>query len=234
MIPKVIHYCWFGRGEKPKLAKKCIESWEKYCPDYKIIEWNEDNFDLDKYEYARYMYDNKKYAFLSDFVRLQVIYENGGVYFDTDVEVLKPIDELLENRAFIGFENDRFVNSGQGFGAERGNGAVKLMLEEYNYFPDSFDPKKGPVACPELNTYGILKCGLIKNGSFQNLQSITVYSKEYFNPYDNVLNKLDVTENTYTIHWYSCSWISKGQKLRTFLLRPIHKCFGKSIFKRWV
>jgi len=233
MIPKVIHYCWFGRGKKPKLAKKCIESWKKYCPDYKIIEWNEDNFDLDKYEYARYMYDNKKYAFLSDFVRLQVIYENGGVYFDTDVEVLKPIDELLENRAFIGFENDRFVNSGQGFGAEKGNSAVKLMLEEYNYFPDSFEPNR-PVACPDLNTYGILKCGLIKNGSFQKLQDIAVYPKEYFNPYDNVLNKLDVTENTYTIHWYSGSWISKGQKLRTFLLRPIHRVLGKNIFKRWV
>ena len=92
MIPKKIHYCWFGRGEKPKLARKCIESWKRYCPDFEIIEWNEDNFDVTKYAYSKYCFDNKKWAFLSDFVRLIVIYENGGIYFDTDVEVIKSLD----------------------------------------------------------------------------------------------------------------------------------------------
>ena len=232
MIPKLIHYCWFGRGEKPKLAKKCIESWEKYCPDYQIIEWNEDNFDVNQYEYTKYMYEHKNYAFLSDFVRLKVVYENGGIYLDTDVEVIKPINEIIENGAFVGFENDAFVNSGLGFGAEKENKAIKLMLEEYNYFTSSFDAKRGPLGCPDLNTYGLLKCGLTQNGGFQKLEEITVYPKDYFNPYDNVINKLNITENTYTIHWYSGSWISRKQKIRTFLLRPIHRWLGKNIFNR--
>lgn len=121
MIPKKIHYCWFGRGEKPKLAKKCIQSWKKYCPDYEIIEWNEDNFDIDQYPYLRWCYDNKKWAFLSDFARLLVVYQNGGIYFDTDVELIKTPDELLGCNAFFGFENDKNIATGLGFGAEARN-----------------------------------------------------------------------------------------------------------------
>ena len=117
MIPKKIHYCWFGRGEKPKLARKCIESWKRYCPDFEIIEWNEDNFDVTKYAYSKYCFDNKKWAFLSDFVRLIVIYENGGIYFDTDVEVIKSLDNLLQYEAFYGFENEDYVATGLGFGS---------------------------------------------------------------------------------------------------------------------
>lgn len=104
MIPKKIHYCWFGRGEKPKLAKKCIDSWKKYCPDYEIIEWNEDNFDINLNSYTKWCYDNRKYAFLSDYVRLWVVNQNGGIYFDTDVEVIRNIDFLLDDQAFFGFE----------------------------------------------------------------------------------------------------------------------------------
>ena len=101
MIPKKIHYCWFGRNPKPKLAEKCIASWRKYCPDYEIIEWNEDNFDINTNGYTRMCYEEKKYAFLSDYVRLLVVAEHGGVYFDTDVELLRPIDDLRENDAFF-------------------------------------------------------------------------------------------------------------------------------------
>ena len=118
MIPKKIHYCWFGRGEKPKLAQKCIASWRKYCPDYEIVEWNEDNFNLDYNDYTRYCYDNKKWAFLSDFVRLVIVAEHGGLYFDTDVELLKSPDELLQYDAFYGFENDNYIATGLGFGAQ--------------------------------------------------------------------------------------------------------------------
>ena len=230
MIPKVIHYCWFGRGEKPKLAQKCIASWKKYCPDYEIVEWNEDNFDISKYEYTKYMYEQKKYAFLSDFVRLIVIYENGGIYFDTDVEVIKPMDVLLENEAFIGFENGGYVNSGQGFGSEKGNEGIRKMIEEYSYFPNDYDQKEGPVGCPDLNTKALERIGLEKNGMQQNLKGITVYPLDFFNPYDSVLNRLSVTNNTYTIHWYAGSWISRGQKVRTFLLRPVHRLLGKNFF----
>ena len=118
MIPRKIHYCWFGRGKKPRLAQKCIASWKKYCPDYEIIEWNEDNFDVNRNAYTQMCYKEKKYAFLTDYLRLLIGEEHGGIYFDTDVEAVRSFDELLDNPAFFGFENDRFVNTGEGFGAE--------------------------------------------------------------------------------------------------------------------
>ena len=104
MIPKKIHYCWFGRNPKPKLAEKCIASWKKYCPDYEIVEWNEDNFDIGMNAYTRSAYEQKKYAFLTDYARLLIIYEHGGLYFDTDVELIRPIDDLLENRYLLYYQ----------------------------------------------------------------------------------------------------------------------------------
>lgn len=131
MIPRKIHYCWFGRGKKPKLAKKCIESWKRFCPDYEIIEWNEDNFDINQYEYVKYCYREKKWAFLSDFVRLIVVYEQGGIYFDTDVELIKSPNELLKYEAFYGFENKEIIATGLGFGAEKEHKTVKEMIDIY-------------------------------------------------------------------------------------------------------
>ncbi len=131
MIPKKIHYCWFGRGEKPKLAEKCIASWKKYCPDYEIIEWNEDNFDISQNGYFQYCLNNKKYAFLSDLARLYVVRDHGGIYFDTDVELLKRPDELLGYEAFYGFEDKSAINTGQGFGAEKDHPTVHAMVDQY-------------------------------------------------------------------------------------------------------
>lgn len=128
MIPKTIHYCWFGRNPKPKLAEKCIASWRKYCPDYEIIEWNEDNFDVNMNGYTRMCYEQKKYAFLSDYARLLVVAEHGGVYFDTDVELVKPIDPLMELPAFYSFETTEYVATGLGFGSvAQGNTSIILQ-----------------------------------------------------------------------------------------------------------
>ena len=114
MIPKKIHYCWFGKNELPTKAKKCIASWKKYCPDYEIVEWNEDNYDVHQNAYTTYTYDNKKFAFLSDYARLQIILREGGIYFDVDVEVVRSLDELLRYPAFFGFETEEYVNTGVG------------------------------------------------------------------------------------------------------------------------
>ena len=136
MIPKKIHYCWFGRKELPEKAKKCIASWKKYCPDFEIIEWNEDNIDVYQNPYTTYTYDNKRFAFLSDYLRLLIVYKEGGIYFDVDVEVVRPIDELLENQAFFGFETKDYINTGLGFGAEAGNAIVEAMIKEYDSLLD--------------------------------------------------------------------------------------------------
>ena len=228
MIPKKIHYCWFGRGEKPALANKCIASWKKYCPDFEIIEWNEDNFDINYNAYTRYCYENKKWAFLSDYVRLVVIYEHGGIYFDTDVEVIKPIDKLLQLDAFMGFENDSHVATGLGFGAEANHVVLKKMLDEYE---ELLDGKHGVIGCPILNTQAMVKLGLELNGKKQAVAGSVVFPKEYFNPYDDPTGRLLKTKNTYSIHWYSKSWMSKKAILRSKITQPFHRIFGVDCFK---
>ena len=131
MIPKIIHYCWFGGNEIPEHDKKCIESWKKYCPDYKIIRWDESNYDYKKNSYMREAYEAKKWGFVPDYARLDIVYEHGGIYLDTDVELVKNIDELLEHKAYMGFEvGGEFVSPGLGFGAEKNFPLFKKMMEE--------------------------------------------------------------------------------------------------------
>ena len=132
-IPKIIHYCWFGGKELPESAKKCIDSWKRFFPDYKIKEWNESNFDINYCDYTKEAYEAKKWAFVSDVARFKILYENGGFYFDTDVEVIKSFDDIISNGAFMGFENDKkcLVNPGLGLGVEAGNQFYKEMLDLY-------------------------------------------------------------------------------------------------------
>lgn len=220
MIPKKIHYCWFGGKEKPKLAKKCIESWKKYCSDYEIIEWNESNFDVYQNAYTTVLYNNQKYAFLSDYARLKIIYENGGIYFDTDVEVIRSFDDLIDNDAFFGFETEEYINTGLGFGASKKSTVIKTLLDEYGMF---LDGKHGYKGCPILNTEALTKIGLMRNGQTQKNRDFVVYSVDWFNPYDDPTGKLNKTENTHSIHWYAKSWMTKSKKLRSFLTKPYHR-----------
>ena len=129
MIPKVIHYCWFGRNEKSDLIKRCIESWQKYCPEYQIIEWNENNFDVNTCEYTREAYLARKWAFVSDYARLKIIFENGGIYLDTDVELKQGLDNCLNYDAWFAQDDIRYINTGLGFGACKGNLLLKKMLD---------------------------------------------------------------------------------------------------------
>ncbi|MBR1675819.1 MAG: glycosyl transferase [Clostridia bacterium] len=229
MIPKKIHYCWFGRGEKSKLAKKCIDSWKKFCPDYEIIEWNEDNFDVSFNAYTNMCYENKKYAFLTDYLRLLIIEKHGGIYFDTDVEIIKSFNDLLSNPSFFGFETDYFVNTGEGFGAEAGNIVVRQMIEEYK---ELLDGEHGTIGCPHLNTRALEKFGLQHNGQYQDLGQAVVFPADYFNPYDDPTGRLKKTKNTYSIHWYGKSWLSKGAILRSKLTKPLHRLLGTDFFHK--
>lgn len=233
MIPKVIHYCWFGGKALPEKAQKCIASWKKYCPDYQIIQWDETNFDVNRTAYTAYCYQNKKYAFLSDYVRLLLVYENGGLYFDTDVELLRSPDALLGQGAFFGFENDQFVATGLGFGAIAGHASVKAMLDLYDRMVPASDGSFELIVCPALNTQALLPFGLKQNGSCQTFQDITVYSAEYFNPYDDATGRLMKTGRTVSVHWYSKSWMSGCTVLRSKLTRPFHRLFGKDCFARF-
>lgn len=230
MIPKRIHYCWFGRAEKPKLAKRCIASWKKYCPDYEIIEWNEDNFNIAAYPYAAYCYHQRKWAFLSDFVRLVVVEAHGGLYFDTDVELVRKPDFLLEHEAFFGFENNVHVATGLGFGAVPHQGTIIAMLNQYLLLESDSDGNFPIIGCPVLNTAALVELGLQCSGKRQTVAGAEIYPAEYFNPYESSTGRLRRTKETVSIHWYSMSWLSRGQILRSKFTRPFHRLFGDQCF----
>ena len=232
-IPKVIHYCWFGKSEIPKLAKKCIKSWKKYCPDYKIICHNEDNFDLTQNRYLSEAYKAGKWAFVSDYVRLKVIYDNGGIYLDTDVELIKPIDDLLLTKGFMGFDEKGIVATGLGFGAEKGNKIVSEFLKDYDNIPFVLpDGSYDLTPCPDRNTEALKRLGMdIKNTS-QTFMDITFLPDEYLCPMNYYTGKKTITNNTYSIHHYSASWTSKVTKRTTRIKRIIgvrlyDKIYGK-------
>ena len=227
MIPKKIHYCWFGRGEMNQKALKCIESWKKHCPDYELIEWNEDNYDVNGNPYTAFLYRERKFAFLSDVVRLQKIYEEGGIYFDVDVEAVKSFDDLLDQKAFFGFETESYINTGLGFGAEPHNEAVRAMLHEYDSYMDGINETIGS---PIINTRALVRLGLEQNGKLQRLKDATVYPPEYFNPYDDPTGTLNQTRNTYSIHWYAKSWMPMRKRVRSALMKPVHRLLGKDRF----
>ena len=233
MIPRKIHYCWFGRGEKPRLAQKCIASWKKLCPDYEIIEWNEDNFDLDYNGFTRYCYENKKWAFLSDFVRLVVVAEHGGVYFDTDVELLKRPDELLGFEAFYGFENDENIATGLGFGAEANHPTILAMKAEYEQIQPNADGSYPMIVCPALNTVALMPFGLVLDGTLQDIAGARILPAEWLNPYDDPTGRLRKTVNTVSVHWYCKSWMSRGTIIRSTLTKPLHRIFGVDAFRRF-
>lgn len=211
MIPKKIHYCWIGGNPLPASAKKCIASWKKYCPDYEIIEWNETNYDFTKNQYMKEALEAKKWGFVPDYARLDIIYQYGGIYLDTDVEIIKSLDSLLENKGFAGFESEQYVNFGQGFGAEAGNSVIKKLMESYdNLRFVNEDGTLNMIASPAHNTEALIECGLKIENEKQIVEDcFTIYPIDYFCPksyYDGIIRK---TDNTYSIHHFDATWFPK-------------------------
>lgn len=232
VIPKKIHYCWFGRKELPPLAKKCIQSWKKFFPDYEIIEWNEENFNIELNRYVKEAYNEGKYAFVTDVARLYIIYNFGGIYFDTDVEVIKPFDELLKNDAFFGLEREGYVATGLGFGATERNKLVKSLLDDYNNRNFINDDKTyNLVSCPIINSKIFRKYGFTLNGNYEKIKGVAVYPSDYLNPKGGYEKELLITNNTVSIHHFDGSWLSDEQKKRAQLLSKINKKFGTKLGK---
>lgn len=225
MIPKIIHYCWFGGNEKPEKAQKCLASWRRFCPEYEFREWNEENVSLeDCPKYVQDAYAAKKYAFVTDYVRLKVLHEHGGFYMDTDVELLKSLDPFLKDRGVIGFENNSFVNSGQMLAAEAGHPILEEMMRCYDGI--SFYREDGSMyllGCPHVNTDVLVRHGLVKNGREQVVAGFHIYPADWFNPLDSTTEELSKTRNTVSIHWYSMSWIPKWMQYRVQIMRRIRR-----------
>ena len=220
-IPKVIHYCWFGKGKMPALAEKCIKSWEKYCPDYKIVCWNEENFDVEENRYAKEAYEAGKWAFVSDYVRLKVLYCEGGIYLDTDVELIKPIDDLIKETGYMGFDDNGIISTGLGFACEKGNELIGALLSDYDdisfILPDgSFDM----TPCPDRNTKTLVRLGMNPENKDQVFMGIHMLPEDYLCPMKYHTGRKVITKNTYSIHHFCASWTSKTAK-RTLVLKRI-------------
>lgn len=214
MIPKIIHYCWFGGNPLPDSVQHYIKTWKQFCPDYEIIEWNENNFDLNCCPYVMEATKMKKWAFVSDYARLKIIYENGGIYLDTDVELLKPLDNLLTNKAFVGLEPPtNEIATGLGFGAEKGCLILKEIMEEYDitHFLNS-DGSLNQTTCVKMTTKHFLKKGFDYNNTIQVIDGVTIYPTDYFCPMNWNNGKIITTENTYSIHHYDYSWSSEIER----------------------
>lgn len=230
MIPKKIHYCWFGGGELPEKDKRCIESWKKYCPDYEIIRWDESNYDISKCKYMKDAYDNKKWGFVPDYARLDIIYNEGGIYLDTDVEVIKCFDDLLNLTGFMGFENEKYVNLGSGFGAEKENHIIKRLRDVYD--SKTFINADGTlnlIASPKYSTTILEKEGLKRNNITQELKGIKVFSSDYLSPLGFNDGVLRCTNHTYSIHWFNMSWKEKDEINLVFKEQKNIRKYGNTV-----
>lgn len=231
MIPKVIHYCWFGRGDMPDLALKCLKSWKENLPDYEIKEWNEDNFDVNIIPYTAEAYAAKKYAFVSDYARFWILYYYGGIYFDTDVEVIKPINDIIDCGAFMACENEvknsitsLSVAPGLGLGVNSGLYFYKELLELYNSLHfQMIDGKLNLKTVVEYTTELLIQKGLKNINDIQNVEGIWIYPKEYFCPIDYETKKCVITKNTRTIHHFAESWKTPRMRIKMQFIRFVGK-----------
>ena len=231
MIPKVIHYCWFGRNPLPKSAVKCINSWRKFFPDYEIKEWNEDNFDVNIIPYTAEAYAARKYAFVSDYARFWILYNYGGLYFDTDVEVIKPMDDIIARGPFMGVEIETSrnglpeINPGLGIGACSGLEFYGKMINYYAnlHFVEN-DGSYNQVTVVHYTTEKLLEHGLKQTNEPQEVAGIWIYPRDYFNPFNDITGVLKTTTNTRSIHWFHKSWLSRPKWLHK-IIQIYHRLF---------
>lgn len=221
MIPKKIHYCWFGKKPLPNDVKQCIESWKKYASDYEIIEWNESNFDINCHPFLKAAYEAKVWAFVSDYARLKIIYENGGIYFDTDVELLRKPDFLLSHKFYIGIQQmGKFANTGLGFGAESGNIIVKKMMKKYDNAEFSLSQKE-KLACPYFNMAVLEEEGYKYQNEIWLKDGTAVYPCKYFDPLAPGNTEDLLCDDTVSIHHYTASWAGNREKMKRKLINFI-------------
>lgn len=237
MITKIVHYCWFGRNPLPASALKCIASWRKFLPDYEIKEWNEDNFDVNSTPYTKQAYEAKKYAFVSDYARFWILYHEGGLYFDTDVEVIKNMDDIVDRGPFMGIEQGAslggkpMVNPGLGLGVEKRHPFYEKMLEKYSHL--NFRKSDGSIDETTIVTYTRreLYAHVMKSSEeLQQVEDIWIYPSDYFCPMDSTTGIISKTKRTVSIHHYDCSWMEHNSL--SFKLHLLKNAFFKLIGQR--
>lgn len=226
-IPKKIHYCWFGKGEKPIIVTKCINSWKEKLKNYEIIEWNEENFDINKNKFVKEAYEAKKYAFVSDYVRVYVLYNYGGFYLDTDTEIFKSLDFFINEESVWGYEEKKYIATSL-IGSKIRNKIIKIFLDSYD--GKSFINSDGSYNM-ETNvaiiTNILKKYGLSGNGEYQKIKGIgTFYPQEYFSPYDYINCIEKKTKNTYAMHHFHKSWLPFRAKINSKIKFKLVRIIG--------
>lgn len=223
-IPKIIHYCWFGRAEYPDLIKKCMQTWQEHLSDYEFKIWNEDNFDINCNAFVKQAYETKKWAFVSDYVRFFALYHQGGIYLDTDVYLLKSLNDFLEHDAFSGFETENYIPTAV-MGAKKHNAWVKSILDMYedmNFLGE--DGKPQLIANTKLITEHAMQYGLVLNNEYQILTNgLHIYPQEYFCPLMLEQDEYDISETTYALHLFASSWVpyARTKKIVKVLLKRL-------------
>lgn len=228
-IPKVINYFWFGKKELPKEILECIQSWKEKCPNYKIRKWDESNFDIRSCDYISEAYDAHKWAFVSDYARFKILYENGGIYLDTDVKLIKSLDTIVNRGAFFALENDSYdsIGTGLGMGTPAHNTLYKQIVDYYEKI--HFKKKDGSYDETPINLKikkYFIEYGLKDKAGIQKIKNITIYPKDYFCPLDYETGKLKITSNTVAIHLYLGSWLSPTQKFLHNLQKKMARFVG--------
>ena len=213
LIPRKLHYMWLGGNSIPNSLKKCIDSWKLYCPDYEIIEWNEKNYDIEKNSYMKQAYKAKAYGFVPDYARLDILYNEGGLYLDVDVEIKRNIDDLLYQEAFCGVEKWQVINFGGLSGAVKGHPMVKKFLDARKEikFIDQ-EGRHNRNTCGYYDTRVAIEAGYRIVGTTQSVNGMNIYSYDFFHPYDYMSGLLNETENTYSIHWFNGGWLDEKMK----------------------
>lgn len=222
-----MHYCWFGKGEKPDIVERCIKSWKEKLIDYEIIEWNENNFDIRSNKYVKEAYNSKKFAFVSDYVRVYALYNYGGIYLDTDVEVFKKFDDLLDNDSFWGYEQENYIATST-IGSKKGNKLIKDFLNSYK--EREFIKEDGTF--DDLTNVAIItkileSYGLNRNGEYQKIHGIaTFYPQTYFSPYDYINCRKLITDKSYCMHHFYKSWLPISTRIKGNIKEIIAKFIG--------
>ena len=244
MIPKIIHYCWLGGKPLTPLAQKCVDSWRRVMPDYEIKRWDESNYNFQKNKFMANAYMQKKWGFVPDYARLDIIYNYGGIYFDTDVETLKPFDEFLKYPAFCGFESEHFIALGLGFGAERGNKIIKDLMQPYENMNFNLDDNiiklgtlytkidikdwcnRGLALSPIVQSQRLVKkYGLKQNNTRQSLECMEVFPSSYFCPRNEYYIPIK-TKNAYSIHHYAGSWAPLSEQIKWKIIKYLRVYIG--------
>lgn len=221
MIPKQIHYCWFGRKPLPRLVGRCMESWERHCPDYTLTRWDESNAPLEDNLYVRQAYQAGKWAFVSDYVRLKALAEQGGIYLDTDVELVRPLDQYLPCEMFMGFESTRKIATCV-VGAVPGHPFIGQLVELYRIrrFQEA-DGSLDETTNVEYITRELVRRGLRLNGARQQVGNISIYPAEYFSCKSLETGKIALTPHTAAVHHFQASWMGPGQRFHTRLAQRL-------------